>query len=231
MSNHKISVITPTARGEEGLKLIRKALTQQTFQDFEWLIQLKTPVKKGNVWSLNHDYNLLFKKVKSPLIVTWQDYTYAKPDTLERFYSHFQDEPKTLVTAVGNKYKDDSWVVMTWKDPRERSDLGTYYQCYFTDVEWNLASIPKQAVYDVGGFMEDLDQMFGLDGYCVNERIAEIGGYNFKIDQSIKSYSIKHGRPKGWNEKNWLKNNRYEAIKLRLKSDGKWPVAPYLAQR
>ena len=200
----KLSVITPTARGKEGLRLVEKALKQQTFQDFEWLVQEKTPVKKGNVWSLNHDYNLLVKKAKAPLLITWQDYTYAKPDTLERFYQHFKDEPKTLVTAVGNKYTNDTWTVMTWKDPRQRNDQGTYYPCYFADIEWNLASIPKQAVYDVGGFDEWLDKYYGMDGYSVNERINLIGGYDFKIDQTIKSYSLEHSHPKDWDKKNAL---------------------------
>lgn len=200
-----ISVITPTVR-VEGLKLVEKALNRQTFRNFEWIVQEPTrPLPKDCVWQLNYDYNRAVEKAKGDLIVSWQDYTYAKPDTLEKFWKHYQDEPKTLVGAVGNKYADESWSVMTWKDPRERDDQGSFYPCYFSDIEWNLASIPKEAIYAVGGLDEGLDTGFGMDAYSVNERLNILGGYDFKLDQTIKSYSLEHGRlTKDWDEKNWL---------------------------
>lgn len=220
-----ISVITPTVR-PEGLKLVEKALMRQTYTDFEWLICapkkltglvdenttmeytfVQEPVKQtGDVWSLNKAYNKLISVAKGQLIVSWQDFTYAKPDTLEKFWFHFTKEPKTLVTAVGNKYEDDTWKVMTWKDPRERDDQGTYYQCYSSDIEWNLASVPKEAILAVGGFDVSLDKKYGMDAYSVNDRIDLIGGYDFKIDQTIKSYSLEHGRLNGkeWDKNNWL---------------------------
>ena len=219
-----ISVITPTARGKKGLELVEKALKQQTFQNFEWLVQDKTPVKKGNVWSLNHDYNLLVKRAKYPLLVSWQDYTYAKPDTLERFYNHFKQEPKTLVTAVGNKYTDDSWTVMVWKDPRERDDLGAYYPCHPIDWEANLGSLPRQAAYDIGGWDEFLDKRFGIDNISVVERIDALHKYDFKIDQSVKSYSLEHGRPKDWDKKHAMHGFYEERKKAYIEN----PVLNYL---
>lgn len=224
----KISVLTCTAR-PEGIPLVQKALKRQTFKDFEHIIQEKTPIKPGNCWSLNADYNSAIKRSKGDLIVSWQDWTFADPTCLEKFWYHFTKEPKTLVTAVGNKYTDDTWTVKTWQDPRERSDQGTYYGCYPSDIEWNLASIPRKALYDVGGFMEDFDFFYGLDGYNVNERIDELGGYDFKIDQTIKSYSLEHGRLSGdWDDKNWLLGDRYPKMKEKLIEEGKWPKAPYL---
>ncbi|MCB1712604.1 MAG: hypothetical protein KDH96_09085, partial [Candidatus Riesia sp.] len=158
--------------------------------------------KKGDVWTLNKAYNLAIRGSGGELIVSWQDFTYARPDTLERFWRHYEREPKTLIGAVGNKYSDPSWSVMTWKDPRERDDQGSFYPCYFTDIEWNLCSVPKQALLDVGGFDENLDKYFGMDGYSVNERINLTGSYDFKLDQTIKTFSLEHGRPKKWEEKN-----------------------------
>lgn len=224
----RISVITPTVR-LEGIKLVEKALDRQEFRDFEWIVQKGTSVKKSNCWSLNHDYNLALKKAKGELIVSWQDFTYAKPDTLSKFWFHFTQEPKTLVTGVGNKYKDDKFNVLTWKDPRQRTDQGTYYPCYWNDIEWNLCSCPIEALRAVGGFMEDLDKYYGLDAYCVDERINEIGGYDFKIDQTIESFSLEHGRlSPDWDKFNWLAENRYAVERSRLRKLGKWPVAPYL---
>lgn len=215
----KISVITPTVR-PDGIELVERALRIQTFTDFEWLIvaphhnwvlrtkvesvkRLLEPYKKeGTVWNLNRAYNYAIKKAQGDLIVSWQDWTYARPDTLERFYTHFEQEPKTLVTGVGNKYSDDTWTSEVWKDPRKRTDQGTYYPCYFNDIEFNFCSVPRQAFFDVGGFDEELDKMYGMDGYSVVDRINMLGGYDFKIDQTIESYSLEHPRPEKWEELN-----------------------------
>ena len=133
-----LSVITCTSRGKEALNLVEKSLDRQTFQDFEWIVQEKSPPRKGMVWNLNYDYNRAIERSKGDLIISWQDWTYARPDALEKFMFHFKEEPKTLVTAVGNKYSDDTWSVVMWQDPRKRSDQGTYYGCYFNDIEFNL---------------------------------------------------------------------------------------------
>lgn len=205
-----LSVITPTSRGKEAVELVEKALSRQTYQDFEWIVEEKSSHRKGMVWNLNYDYNKAIKKSKGDLIISWQDWTYAKPDTLEKFAFHFTQEPKTLVTAVGNKYSDETWLVTTWQDPRKRSDQGTFYPCYFNDIEFNLCSIPRQALYDVGGFDESLDAGYGMDGYSVVDRINLLGGYDFKIDQTIESFSLEHERPKDWEELNWI--HRYVPI-------------------
>lgn len=223
LSNPKITVITPTVR-PEGLEVVKKALKRQTFTDFEWIIVTSVsvieldrildhypykyvsepPKDKEDVWTLNKAYNKAIANAKGELIVSWQDYTYAKPDTLEKFWFHYTQEPKTLVTGVGNKYQDDTWTVQTWKDPREREDQGTYYPCFFSDCEFNLCAVPTAAFYACGGFDESLDRYFGMDGYSVVDRLNMLGGWDFKIDQTIKSYSLEHGRPTDWDKKNAL---------------------------
>lgn len=208
-----ISVLTPTIR-PEGLEIVNKALKRQTFKDFEWLIGSPfepgygTWVKddfEGGYWTLNRMYNKLIKQCKGDVVVSWQDYTFAKPDTLERFFTHYLSDPKTLVSAVGNKYTEvyPELGEITWKDPRERDDQGSYYYCFFNDIEWNLCLCPKSALYEVGGFDEKLDFLgFGMDGYGVNERLSLIGGYEFALDQAIKSYSLSHGRVENWERDN-----------------------------
>lgn len=198
-----ISVITPTVR-PEGLDMAKKALKKQTFTEYEWIVVSPEGERlPGDVWSLNKDYNRAIRQSKGDLIVSWQDYTSAGPETLERFYTHYLLEPKTIVTAVGNKYSGEDFVVTTWQDPRMRSDQGTYYPCHFNDIEFNLCSVPRTALYATGGFDEDMDRLFGYDGYSVMDRIRRIGGYDYKIDQSIRSYSTEHGRPPRWDELNW----------------------------
>lgn len=218
-----VSVITPTSRGRDALALVEKSLDRQTFQDFEWIVQEKSPHRRGMLWNLNYDYNRAIERSKGELIVSWQDWTYAKPDTLEKFVYHFNQEPETLVTGVGNKYSDDTWSVVMWQDPRKRLDQGTFYPCYFNDVEWNLCSVARKALYSVGGFDEAMDTKFGMDGYSVLDRLNIQGGWDFKIDQTIESFSLEHDRPAQWEEHNWI--YEYKPLHERYLKN---PVVPYL---
>lgn len=236
----RISVLTPTIR-KEGLDIVKKALDRQSFTDFEWLIgspfetDLGTWVEddfKLGVWTLNRIYNKLIKASSGDLIVSWQDYTFADPDCLEKFWTLYELEPKTLVSAIGNKYEQvyPERKNMLWKDPRERDDQGSYYSCYFNDIEWNLCSVPRDALYAVGGFDEGLDFLgFGMDGYSVNDRINALGGYDFKLNQTIKSYSLAHGRVEDWDKKNLL-GEPYVKRRDELKMQGKWPILDYLKE-
>lgn len=220
----KISIITPSVR-PEGLKLVEKALRRQTFEDFEWLINNKR--YEGGFFGLNRAYNDLIRQSKGELLISWQDYTFVDPDCLEKFWAHYQTEPKTLVTAVGNKYTDEFWMVKTWQDPRERDDQGSYYQCFPWDIEANLCSMPKSVLYDIGGFDEQMDfEGYGFDARGVFERLELLGGYDFKIDQSIKSYSLEHGRLKDWDKYNMI--NKWEEYKKKNIDSKRYPVLQYL---
>lgn len=251
MEQVSITIITPTVR-PEGIPLIYKALKRQQVIGWQWIIvapkdtmkPLETllhpylqqgdpgillleepPKNPGDVWALNKAYNAAIRAATGELIVSWQDFTYAKPDTLEKLWYHHTQEPKTLVSGVGNKYADDTWSVVTWKDPRQRGDFGTFYPCYFNDIEWNLCSVPKEALYAIGGFDEELDKFYGMDGYGVLDRLNMLGGYDFKLDQTIKSYSLEHGRVADWEEKNAI-HGPYEARKQAYIAN---PKLPYLA--
>lgn len=239
-----ISVLTPTVR-PDGLNLVAKALKEQTYQDLEWLIGspkdimvsllsnkavlVKDPPKpEGYYWTLNRAYNKMIKEARGDLIVSWQDFTYAEPDALEKFwfyYTHGQD--KTLISGVGHKYKDDTFREVVWQDPRSRLDQGTFYPCEWTDVEFNLCSVPKAAFYSVGGFDEELDRWAGMDHISVQERLLDRGGWDFYIDQTQISYSLEHGRLPNWEENHALKG-QYMVRKAQLKKDRVWPILPYL---
>lgn len=209
-----ITVLTPTVR-PDGLKLVEKSLKRQTNTDWEWVIVSpfqpttsvphtwveEVPKNEGDYWSIYKSLNKALKVCKGALIVSWQDYTYAKPDTLERFANHFKAEPKALVTGVGDKYADDTFTVVTWKDPRKQPhNPQRYYECYPQDIEWNLCSVPKEAILAVGGFDERLDKYSSLCGLDVVMRLEFQGGWSFKINQDIEHYSLEHGRLPEWSE-------------------------------
>ena len=230
-----VSIITPSIR-KEGLEIVRKALVNQTFENYEWIIGSPfDPIIcsnwvrddfEGGFWSLNRIYNKMIKKAKGELIISWQDYTYAKPDALSRFWNCYLQEPNTLVGGVGNKYKDDTWSAKTWQDPRQRMDQGSYYECYPWDVEANFCSIPKKAIYDVGGFDEKMDfEGFGFDARGVFERIDMLD-YKFKLDQANESFSLEHDRPKGWDKHNMI--DKWTDYKKENVDSKRYPILKYL---
>jgi len=227
---NKIVVITPTIR-KEGLAVVEKALARQTFTDFDWLIGSPFQPRlwatwvpdnfKGGLWTLNRTYNALIRKANAPLIVSWQDFTWARPITLQRFWDHYEYEPKMLVSALGHKYLDATWRKKIWEDLRKPG------KCNPSDVEWNLCSCPKLGLEEIGGFDEEADFLYyGLDGYQVNHRLAELG-YQFYCDQKIKSFSLGHGRVSDWDRLNGMgsgKGEPYRKHEADLKARNLWPV-------
>ena len=219
-----ISVITPSIR-KEGLKLVEKALKRQTLDEYEWIVNDKR--YEGGVWGLGRAYNDLIRQAKGELIVSWQDYTFANPDCLSRFWNCYEKNPNSIVSAVGNKYKDDSFMVKTWQDPRQRSDQGTFYECYPWDIEANLCAVPKQAFYDVGGFDEEMDFIaYGFDARGVFERLDMVDGYKFYLDQANESFSLEHDRPKDWDKNNFILT--WLDYKAKNIEKGRYPALDYL---
>ena len=66
---------------------------------------------------------------------------------------------------------------------------------------------------------------YGFDARGVFERLDMIG-YKFKIDQTIKSYSLVHERVNDWDEHNML-NKWFDYKKQQIKSK-RYPVLNYL---
>ena len=234
----RISVITLTVR-PEAVALVIKALKRQTFKDFEWIIAspfpvissdfkytwlVDPPIKEGDYWVIYKAYNQSVRAASGELIVSWQDFTYVKPDALQKFWDHYQEDNKVIVTGVGNKYENDEWIVQTWQDPRQRTDQGTYYGCFYNDIEWNFCAIPRKAILEVGGFDERLDKYSSLCGLDVLDRLNMVGGWDFKIDQTNESFSLEHGRLPGWEENSPFKG-AYDKIRKEYLEN---PVLDYL---
>lgn len=236
-----ISVITPTIR-PEGLHLVEKSLKRQTHTDFEWIViapqeisvkgfkridvLLSDPPKTGNmVWTLNRAYNKAIRASHGDLIVSWQDFTSTEPEALERLQIHFDYDSQTIVSGVGDKFEKDDWIDKVWVDPRRKTQ--TYRRCDFRQIEWNFCSVPKRALYEIGGFDEKLDELgYGMDGYSVNERLND-SGWGFALDETLETKSVAHGRVKDWDEKNLISGG-YERRKNELHNLGTWPVVEYL---
>ncbi len=248
MKKPKVSIVTPSVR-PEALELIARSLKQQLFRDFEWILGTPFTPKlnlddideyfwvddnfKGGLWSLNRIYNKLFKKARGELIVSLQDSIYIPPLGIKKFWEAYVDKGKrALFSGVGDQYdRLDEYskpVNKVWDDPRKTDKYGSFYECYPNDMEWNWAAFPRSAIFDIGGMDEKLDFLgFGGDQLQVCERWGE-AGYNFWLDQTNESFTLRHGRPKDWDKNHVLFNGAYDKRKVELKGLGKWPILDYL---
>lgn len=238
----KISVLTPSNRDIEGLEIVSEALMRQTFTDFEWIIGsperpedgslmdfvwVQDPPKDdGDYWVLNKLYNKMILASQGDLLLSIQDFTSFDPDALSKFWFHFESNPLAVVGGVGNKYEDLGFDVRIWQDPRERDDLGTFYETTFDNIEFNFASCPREAFYSVGGFDEYLDRYAGMDAFGVLDRLEMLSEYKFYLDQTNKSYSLEHGRYDQWEERNAIHGPYHKRRATYLEN----PVLPYLVE-
>lgn len=172
----KISVLTPTIR-PKGLEIMQECLKRQTLKDFEWLVEVGIP---GNGHDLNAAFNRMLRRAKGDLIVFYEDYTKIPDDALERFWKAHQEHPKTFFTSpLGKVDKFGSparWDWRAWKQNDKQTD---YTDCLprCWEIDWGAA--PKSALFDVGGFDEELDKHWSGDNVSVAVR-AELKGYDFK---------------------------------------------------
>lgn len=167
----RISVLTPTIR-PEGLKMVADSLKAQTFRDFEWLVEVNVSGKPD----LNAAYNRMLKRAKGDIIVSVQDNIALEPQALEKIASARQGFWTYQLTNV-----DD------WRKGEIRK-AGEY------DWEIDFGSAPRQALFDIGGFDETLDEgRWGFDNVNVGFR-AFLAGHEIWVDPTINATGVDHER-------------------------------------
>lgn len=228
-----VSVITPSVRPDM-LPIIGKCLARQSIE-FEWLVVApqklqkkmdkacsqwsfyrfipEPPKKPDDYYALCKAWNKGFSKAKGKLVVNIQDGLWFPPDLLERFWYHYQNNPKGLVTAIGHQYEkfDENGKPekLVWTDPRSRQDLGSFYQVAPTEMEMALCSVPKQALLDCGGIDEEYDKGAAVGEKEMCWRLDKLG-YIFFIDQTLEYRAVKHPRlTKDWDEKYKIASDLY----------------------
>lgn len=164
-----ISVLTPTIR-PEGLKVLQEGLKNQTFQDFEWLVEVSIP-ERGH--DLNAAYNRMLKRAKGSLVVSLQDYIQIPPDYLEKWWQAYSDHPDTFFTAPVGKVK-------AWGDAPVWDWRKSATECHWTGWEIDSGAAPLKALVQIGGFDEMLDGKWSSDNVNVGCR-ADLAGYKFRV--------------------------------------------------
>lgn len=174
----KISVLTPTIR-PDGLAIMQESLKAQTLKDFEWLVDINTTGEHD----LNASFNRLIKRATGELLVFYEDWTKITPYGLERFWKAYQDNPNTLFTAPLGKVDDvrdlgeaPRW---DWRARKQTEDQSDYTDCRWQTCELDWGAIPKDIMYAIGGFDEELDKWWSMDNVSVGKR-AYLNGYQFK---------------------------------------------------
>lgn len=165
----RISVVTPSIR-PEGLKVTQMCLQGQSFTDFEWLVDIGIPPKHD----LNASYNRMLRRAQGTLIVSLQDYIKVPPDYLQRMWSAHILNPDTFITAPVGKVNNLDFDPPARWDWRAYEDAKPDWKCW----EIDSGAAPKEALYAVGGFDEELDKWWSFDNYSVGRR-AHLAGYKF----------------------------------------------------
>lgn len=172
--------------------------------DGENYLLFEPPKNEGDMYSLNKAWNAAFKRARGELIVSFVDMTWAPPDALENFWIHYENNPKALVGGIGHQYaevQNNKPEVLVWQDPRARTDFGSFYEISPIDLEFCLTSVPRQAIYDIGGWDEKWDQFAALSEKEACLRMDKLG-YKFYLDQSIEYRALTHPRlTKDWEER------------------------------
>ncbi len=188
----KITVVSPSNR-KDGLAIVERCLCEQTFPSWEWIVIGEK--KEGDFYNLNKAWNLAFNKAQGELIVSIVDYTEFAPDTLERLWNRYIENPITLISGVGMQYDKGELV---WSDPRYQNKQ--IYPISPIDMEFRLASIPRRAIQAVGGMDEEYDKVVANSEKELCMRIASLG-YLCLIDTNIVYKFYKHeDHGKEWDE-------------------------------
>lgn len=262
----KISVMHLTAR-HGGIDILWANLRRQTEQDFELVIvdalwrereqEVKDYIndprlvyvrqsdkREGAYTNLAHADNEGFRACSGELIVCLQDYIWIRPDGLEKYWYHHQNNPEgILVTGIGDQYShplpinNDGKVTVfpepytkrpehvCWVDPRRRPGLPSFRECEPVEWELNWASIPRKVIYDLGG----MDEQFDFEGFAWDNTYiamkAKMAGYKIYIDETNECMGFDHD---GW-WPNPLKVNRVSPQKyfweqLNAMNQGKRPI-------
>jgi len=214
----KISVITPSLRPEL-IGIVAKCLKRQTLKDFEWLIGTPAdcmddmreallpydqkhkfvadpPKREGDYYSLNKCWNELIRVCEGELVVNIVDGLWFEPSLLERLWHHYEANPGACISCVGDQFsqlelgKPEGRV---WRDPRRRMDFGSFYEVGEMEMEMCIASAPRQAFIDVGGFEEEFDRGAAVSEKELMARIYK-AGYKLYIDQTLEYRAIIHPR-------------------------------------
>lgn len=178
----EISCITPSIR-PEGIKTTINTLKEQTFKNFEHIIELSEPKESCD---LCQKLNRALKKAKGKYIVMLQDWISIEPDGLEKFLK-FADDKKFITGSMGvtSDWKNIKW---DWRTYRQGFQEIQFYEW---EADWAIA--PKKAFFELGGYDEQYDQWWSLENVNLAYRASKLG-YTFWVLPDNKGIQYAHDK-------------------------------------
>lgn len=200
-----ISVLTPSIR-PEFLHITQECLEKQTFQDFEWLVEIGL---RHRGFRLPSDLNLMLKRARGERIVMLQDCINILPNALEKINAL----PNEMITfPVGQVMEFGQQPEWDWRSDLDGKLPGAEYW------EADFASAPRQAFFDVGGYDEDFNNGWSWDNVEIAYRIKQTGR-EFLCNNSIRGISLRHDKLRENPFRNKLPNNDKKAQETKYKAE------------
>ena len=200
----KISVLTPSVRPEY-LHYTQKTLQSQTFQDFEWLVEIGFT----NKHTLSADLNKMLRRAKGERIVMLQDCILLGDTALEKIA---ELDPNIFYTFPIGKVMEFN-KMPTW-------DWRRHHKGEITANQWeaDLAVAPRRAFIDIGGYDETFDEGWSWDNVEVAWR-AFYAGYKFECYPDIVGTALDHDKLSENPFRGKLKNNNVKADETMKKAE------------
>lgn len=176
-----ISVFCPTIR-PKGLEITQKCLENQTFQDFEFLVEVGLPSKGCD---LNASYNRMLRRAKGELFVSLQDYIKVPDDFLEVCWKTYLEHKDTFFTVPVGQTDDWKSVRWDWRKGAKEADW----------MQWEIdcGFAPLSALNGIGGFDEELDKGWSFDNVNVGLR-AQMAGFKFGVCTLTQGIALAHNK-------------------------------------
>jgi hypothetical protein len=178
----KITVMTCSIR-PKGLEIVRESLLAQTFRDFEWVVELNWTGKHD----LNEADNRCIKRAKGELLVSIQDYTKIEPDALQRLWEAYQEDKQAFFTCPVGKVDNLEFTGEPKWDWRVNPNAEVDWRMW----EMDFGACPTKAMFEIGGFDEEIDGTWAGCNVNVGCR-ADLAGYKFICLPDIRGIAYDH---------------------------------------
>jgi glycosyltransferase involved in cell wall biosynthesis len=178
----KVSVISPSIR-PKGLEITRQSLLKQTFTDFEWITDINWTGKHD----LNKALNRCIKRSSGELIVILQDYIKIQPNALQGLWDAYTASPDTLFTCPVGKVNNETYMGKPKWDWRNSPQAQMDWRMW----EIDFGACPRDVLFKLGGFDEEIDGFWSCDNLNVGCR-ADLAGYKFARLINIKGIAFDH---------------------------------------
>lgn len=172
-----ISVLTPSIR-PQFLDLTQSVLEDQTFTDFEWIVEVGL---RNCGFTLPSDMNKMLRRAKGDRIVILQDCIRILPNALEKINA-LSNDMWTFPVGQAREGETPEW---DWRNTTNGELLGPHYW------ETDFGCAPRKAFFDVGGYDEEFNKGWSWDNVEIARRMYR-AGYKAYCTTQIRGVSMRH---------------------------------------